>query len=81
MDLEANVSEKESTYEIFRLSRTGPIWVEAVSDLVKASERMEQLAVKNPDFYFVIDPKSQEIVARIGPKSRFQSEVLGSRRR
>jgi hypothetical protein len=59
------VSDDQSPYEIFRSSRIGPIWVETISDLVKASERMEQLAVEKPDSYFVVDRQSQAVVARL----------------
>jgi hypothetical protein len=65
------VPEDQSTYEIFRSSRIGPIWVETISDLVRASERMEQLAVEKPDSYFVVDRKSQAVVARIDRRVNF----------
>jgi hypothetical protein len=72
---EANVPEDQSTYEIFRSSRIGPIWVETISDLVRASERMEQLAVEKPDSYFVVDRKSQAVVARIDRRVNFGASV------
>ena len=40
-------------------------WLETVRDLKTAQERMEQLAAKKPDAYFVLNPKDHSVVAQI----------------
>jgi hypothetical protein len=41
------------------------VWIEAVSDMQVAEERISHLASAAPGEYFVFDQKSQQIVARI----------------
>jgi hypothetical protein len=41
------------------------VWIEAVSDMQVAEERISHLASGAPGEYFVFDQKSQQIVARI----------------
>ena len=57
---------QEPTFDIFR----GPndkdaVWVEAVNSLSDARKRMEEIAVANPGQYFVSNPFSHFILARI----------------
>ena len=54
-----------STFDIFKATVNGPLWVEAVQGLREAKERMARLALTSPDEYFL---HSQEngIVARTG---------------
>ncbi|HXN51156.1 MAG TPA: hypothetical protein VN943_04405 [Candidatus Acidoferrum sp.] len=41
------------------------VWIEAVSDMRVAEERISQLACAAPGEYFVFDQKSQQVVAKI----------------
>jgi hypothetical protein len=41
------------------------VWIEAVSDLRVAEERISHLASMAPGEYFVFDQRSQQIVAKI----------------
>jgi hypothetical protein len=52
-----------STFDIFKATVNGPLWVEAVHGLREAKERMARLALSSPGEYFI---HSQEngIVAR-----------------
>ena len=52
-----------STFDIFKATVNGPLWVEAVQGLREAKERMSRLALTSPGEYFL---HSQEngIVAR-----------------
>jgi hypothetical protein len=52
-----------STFDIFKATVNGPLWVEAVQGLREAKERMVRLALTSPGEYFI---HSQEngIVAR-----------------
>jgi hypothetical protein len=41
------------------------VWIEAVSDLRVAEDRISQLACAEPGEYFVFDQRTQQIVAKI----------------
>ena len=41
------------------------VWIEAVSDLRAAEERISHLSLVDPGEYFVFDQRSQQIVAKI----------------
>jgi len=43
----------DSTFDIFKITSDGPLWVEAVEGLEKAKERMAQLALTSPGEYFI----------------------------
>jgi len=42
-----------STFDIFKITSDGPLWVEAVQGLEKAKERMAHLALTSPGEYFI----------------------------
>jgi hypothetical protein len=52
-----------STFDIFKETPDGPLWVEAVQGLREAEERMDRLALTSPGEYF-IHSQSQGIVAK-----------------
>ena len=43
----------DSTFDIFKLTSDGPLWVEAVRGLERAKERMAHLALTSPGEYFI----------------------------
>jgi hypothetical protein len=43
----------DSTFDIFKVTSDGPLWVEAVTGLEKAKERMAHLALTSPEEYFI----------------------------
>ena len=43
----------DSTFDIFKLTSGGPLWVEAVQGLERAKERMAHLALTSPGEYFI----------------------------
>jgi hypothetical protein len=45
------------------------VWIEAVSDLRVAEERISHLAGADPGEYFVFDQRSQEIVAKVAKQA------------
>jgi hypothetical protein len=45
------------------------VWIEAVSDLRVAEERIAYLAGAAPGEYFVFDQRSQEIVAKVAKQA------------
>jgi hypothetical protein len=45
------------------------VWIEAVSDLRVAEERIAYLAGAAPGEYFVFDQRSQEIVAKVATQA------------
>jgi len=53
----------DSTFDIFKVTSDGPLWVEAVQGLEKAKERMAHLALTSPDEYF-IHSQEQGVVAK-----------------
>jgi len=53
----------DSTFDIFKATVGGPVWVEAVQGLREAKERMAQLAWTSPGEYF-IHSQEKGIVAR-----------------
>jgi hypothetical protein len=42
-----------STFDIFKVTSDGPLWVEAVQGLERAKARMADLALTSPGEYFV----------------------------
>jgi hypothetical protein len=42
-----------STFDIFKVTSDGPLWVEAVQGLEKAKEQMARLALVSPAEYFI----------------------------
>jgi hypothetical protein len=42
-----------STFDIFKVTSDGPLWVEAVLGLENAKEQMADLALTSPGEYFV----------------------------
>jgi hypothetical protein len=53
-------------FDIFTGTTTegGATWLEAVSSLANARQRMEEIASKSPGEYFVFSQATQSIVAR-----------------
>lgn len=45
------------------------VWIEAVSDVQTAEERLSQLVEMNPGEYFVFDQRTQEIVAKVAKQA------------
>jgi hypothetical protein len=43
----------DSTFDIFKVTSGGPLWVEAVQGLERAKERMAHLALTSPGEYFI----------------------------
>lgn len=55
-----------ASFDILRRHNDGSfIWVEVVSELSHAKDRLQQLYSTTPGEYFVFDQKSQQIVAKI----------------
>ena len=52
-----------STFDIFKVTSDGPLWVEAVRGLERAKERMAQLALTSPGEFF-IHSQEEGIIAR-----------------
>jgi hypothetical protein len=52
-----------STFDIFKATVNGPLWVEAVQGLREAKEQMARLALTSPGEYF-IHSHEKGIVAR-----------------
>jgi hypothetical protein len=53
-----------STYDIFKVTSDGPLWVEAVpGGLVRAKEQMAHLALTSPGEYF-IHSQEQGVIAK-----------------
>jgi len=48
-----------------RQSDGGFVWIEAVSNVQMAEERLSQLVETNPGEYFVFDQRTQQIVAKV----------------
>jgi hypothetical protein len=58
---------RAAPYDILRKDVLGyPIWVEAVEDLLKASVRIEELALQSPGEYFVFNQQTSQIVTALG---------------
>jgi hypothetical protein len=53
-----------STFDIFKITPGGPLWVEAVQGLREAEERMDRLALTFPGEYF-IHSQGKGIVAKL----------------
>jgi hypothetical protein len=43
----------DSTFDIFKVTSGGPLWVEAMQGLERAKERMAHLALTSPGEYFI----------------------------
>ena len=61
-----------STFDIFKVTSDGPLWVTAVQGFEKAKEQMARLALTSPEEYFihcqgqgVIAKQSQEFLEEI----------------
>ena len=52
-NVERRMPRMDSTFDIFKVTSGGPLWVEAVEGLEKAKERMAQLALTSPGEYFI----------------------------
>ena len=56
--------------DILRRERDGSfLWMEAVVDLDGAKARLQELIAVAPGEYFVFDQRSQEIVAKLAPRT------------
>ena|ERR1700719_3259914 len=56
--------------DILRRERDGSfIWIEAAQDVEGAKARLEELVAATPGEYFVFDQRSQEIVAKLAPRT------------
>jgi hypothetical protein len=62
----------DSTFDIFKITSDGPLWIEAVPGLERAKARMADLALTSPGEYFihcqgqgVIAKQSQEFLEEI----------------
>lgn len=51
-----------STFDIFKVTSDGPMWVEAVPGLEKAKEQIAHLALTSPGQYF-IHSQEQGVIA------------------
>ena len=57
-----------STFDIFKVTSDGPLWVEAVpGGLVRAKEQMAHLALTSPGEYFV-HCQEQGVIAKTDPR-------------
>ena len=57
----------DSTFDIFKVTSDGPLWVEAVpGGLVRAKEQMAHLALTSPGEYF-IHSQEQGVIAKQSP--------------
>ncbi|HEX4076105.1 MAG TPA: hypothetical protein VHX49_11965 [Candidatus Acidoferrales bacterium] len=70
----------DSTYEIFRDDPRGPLWIESVVGLERASERLAAIYKGNPATYFAFDARESRIVAKVSVESRRQ-EAAGELKR
>jgi hypothetical protein len=52
-----------STFDIFKVTSDGPLWVEAVQGLEKAKKRMAHLVLTSPGEYF-IHCQEQDVIAK-----------------
>jgi hypothetical protein len=52
-----------STFDIFKVTSDGPLWVEAVQGLEKAKERIADLALTSRGQYFIYS-QEQGVVAK-----------------
>ena len=51
-----------STFDIFRVTSDGPLWVEAIHGLREAKERMAHLALTSPGEY-IIHSQEEGVIA------------------
>jgi hypothetical protein len=59
----------DSTYEIFRDDPRGPLWMESVVGLKRASERLAAIYKQHPATYFAYDARQSRIVAKVSVES------------
>jgi hypothetical protein len=52
-----------STFDIFKVTSDGPLWVEAVHGLEEGKERMAHVALTSPGEYF-IHSQDQGVIAK-----------------
>ena len=52
-DISMEDAKMGSTFDIFKVTSDGPLWVEAVQGLEKAKEQMARLALISPAEYFI----------------------------
>jgi hypothetical protein len=56
----------KATYDIFRrIPETGPVWIESVQGLENIKARLLHLINLCPGEYFVFDPTTARIIARM----------------
>jgi hypothetical protein len=67
-------AEMGSTFDIFKVTSDGPLWIEVVHGLEEAKERMARMALTSPGEYF-IHSQEQGIVAQRLPAT--ERAVLG----
>jgi hypothetical protein len=56
-------AEMSSTFDIFKVTSDGALWVEVVHGLEEAKERMARVAITSPGGYF-IHSQEQGVVAK-----------------
>ena len=56
-----------STFDIFKVTSDGPLWVDVVHGLEKAKERMADLALTSKGEYFV-HCQQQGVIAKTDPR-------------
>jgi len=66
-----------STFDIFKVTSDGPLWVEAVQGLEKAKEQMARLALTSPGEYFV-HCQEQGVIAKTDPRMRGGSLTMAA---
>jgi len=72
-----------STFDIFKATVNGPLWVEAVQGLREAKERMARLALTSPGEYFLHSQENGIVArqARNGPMSSDEHSRSPSKRK
>jgi hypothetical protein len=60
----------DSTYEIFKEDPQGPVWMETVVGLERASQRLAVLHKQKPATYFAYDVHRSQIVAKVSAEPR-----------
>jgi hypothetical protein len=54
----------DSTFDIFKVTSDGPLWVEAVQGLERAKERMAHLALTSPGGEYFIHSQEEGVIAK-----------------
>jgi hypothetical protein len=61
-------------YDIFQgTTETDALWIAAVKGLLTATERMNEIAGRQPGHYFLFDVPTKSIVAQIDTRTRAAS--------